>query len=211
MINQNLAIKIKDLRNRKGFSQEQLAEESKLSLKTVQRIEEGESIPREDTLVKLTQALDVTPDDILEWGIIKNKGYLQLLNLSSICFIIQPFLGIIIPLVMWVLKRGKVKSIDAAGKKLINFQITWTLTVYLYIIMAILLTGRSLFYPGGRFAIPFNFNIIHVLSDFRYSFSFFTTILFSLYLFNIISIILNVRKSQKGLSNTYVLSIQFLK
>src|SRR5210317_1832638 len=106
MNNQNLAIIIKDLRNRKGFSQEQLAEESKLSLRTVQRIEKGESIPRGDTLVKLSQALEVTPDDLLEWEIIEDNTYVQLLNWSSISFIIHPLLGIIIPLVMWIMKRG---------------------------------------------------------------------------------------------------------
>jgi transcriptional regulator with XRE-family HTH domain len=57
MKNQNLSIKVKDLRNRKGFSQEQLAEESRLSLRTIQRIEKGESTPRGDTLSKLTRAL----------------------------------------------------------------------------------------------------------------------------------------------------------
>ncbi|WP_146035300.1 helix-turn-helix domain-containing protein, partial [Formosa algae] len=94
MNNQNLAIKIKDLRNRKGFSQEQLAEESKISLRTVQRIEKGESIPRGDTLIKLTQALGVTPDDLLEWTDIEDKGYLTLLNLSALTgLLFNPLLG----------------------------------------------------------------------------------------------------------------------
>lgn len=74
MNNRNLAIKIKDLQHRKGFSQEQLAEESKLSLRTIQWIEKGESIPRGDTLMKLTQALGVTPDDLLEWTDVEDKG-----------------------------------------------------------------------------------------------------------------------------------------
>ena len=47
MNNQNLANKIKELRSRKGLSQEQLSEDSKLSLRTIQRIEKGESIPEE--------------------------------------------------------------------------------------------------------------------------------------------------------------------
>ena len=97
MNNQNLAIKIKDLRSRKGFSQEQLSEESKLSLRTVQRIEKGESIPRGDTLIKLTQALGVTPDDLLEWTDIEDKGYLTLLNLSALTgLLFNPLLGIIV-------------------------------------------------------------------------------------------------------------------
>jgi len=203
MNNQNLAIKIKDLRNRKGLSQEQLAEESKLSLRTVQRIENGESVPRGDTLVRLSQALDVTPDDLLEWEIIVDNTYVQLLNLSSISFIIQPLLGIIIPLVMWIMKRGKVKFVDDAGKKIINFQITWTLTLYLMHIIGMIIFGDGT-------SVNFNINII----DFIYSIIYFKipyAIFILLYLFNILSILINIRKSQKGLKNRYVPAIPILK
>lgn len=204
MNNQNLAIIIKDLRNRKGLSQEQLAEESKLSLRTVQRIEKGESIPRGDTLVKLSQALDVTPDDLLEWEIIEDNVYVQLLNWSSISFIIEPLLGIIIPLVMWIMKRGKVKFVDDTGKKIINFQITWTLTLYL-----ILIIGSILFGDSGS-SIRFNINIIDLILNLK-DFKIPTVIFYLLYLFNILSIFKNIRKSQKGLKNRYVPAIPFLK
>lgn len=50
MKNTELAKKIKELRGRKGMSQEELAEKSQLSLRTVQRIEGGETEPRGDTL-----------------------------------------------------------------------------------------------------------------------------------------------------------------
>lgn len=41
MKNKILAKKVKELRKRKGYSQEELAEKSGLSLRTVQRIENG--------------------------------------------------------------------------------------------------------------------------------------------------------------------------
>lgn len=203
MNNQNLAIIIKDLRNRKGLSQEQLAEESKLSLRTVQRIEKGESIPRGDTLVKLSQALNVTPDDLLEWEIIEDNGYVQLLNWSSISFIIQPLLGIIIPLVMWIMKRGKVKFVDDTGKKIINFQITWALTLYLMIIIYIIILGGTSF--------PFNVNMIDLIFSLTSDPKIPEVIFLLLYLFNILTIFKNIRKSQKGLKNRYVPAIPFLK
>ena len=200
MNNQNLAIKIKDLRNRRGFSQEQLSEESKLSLRTIQRIEKGESIPRGDTLIKLTQALGVTPDDLLEWTDIEDKGYLTLLNLSSISILIQPILGIIIPLVMWILKREKIKFVDDTGRKLISFQITWTLTLYIVIMVA----------SKGAF-IPFNFNILdsfpHLITDF----SIIGILIIALYIFNLLLIFLNIRRCQRGLKSKYVPVIPFLK
>ncbi|WP_418602995.1 helix-turn-helix domain-containing protein [Hwangdonia sp.] len=200
MNNQNLAIKIKDLRNRKGFSQEQLAEESKLSLRTIQRIEKGESIPRGDTLIKLTQALGVTPDDLLEWTDIEDKGYLTLLNLSAISILIQPLLGIIIPLVMWILKREKIKLVDDTGRKLISFQITWTLILFIVLIIA----------SKGSF-IPINFNLLNSFPLLITDFSTIGLMILFMYLYNIISIILNIRKSQKGLKNIYIPAIPFLK
>ncbi|TXE08203.1 helix-turn-helix domain-containing protein [Gelidibacter salicanalis] len=200
MKNQNLAIKIKDLRNRKGFSQEQLAEESKLSLRTIQRIEKGESIPRGDTLIKLTQALEVTPDDLLEWTDIEDKGYLTLLHLSAMSILIQPLLGIIIPLVMWILKREKIKLVDDTGRKLISFQITWTLILFVVLMIA----------TKGSF-IPIDFNLLNSFPLLITNFSTVGLVILFLYLYNIISIILNIRKSQKGLKNLYIPAIPFLK
>lgn len=204
MNNQNLASKTKSLRNRKGFSQEQLAEESKLSLRTIQRIEKSESIPRGDTLVKLTQALGVTPDELLEWDIIEEKGYVELLNWGSLAFIIQPFLGVIIPLVMWIYKREKIQLVDDSGKKIINFQITWTLAFYL--MLTILTWGLA-----DEFYIPIKFSIQNSLSFLISEFSTPSIIIFSFYLFNILMILLNIRKSRKGLKNKYAPAIPFLR
>lgn len=200
MINQNLAIKIKDLRNRKGFSQEQLAEESKLSLRTIQRIEKGESIPRGDTLTKLTKVLGVTPDDILDWEITEDKGYVQLLNWSALSFLILPLLGIIIPLAMWIFKREKIKFVDDTGKQIINFQITWVLTLNILVMIA----------NKGKLP-PFTHNLFNSLFYIFSKFSIPLLILLILYLFNIISILINVAKSQKNMKNKYLLAIKFLK
>lgn len=200
MNHQNLAIKIKDLRNRKGFSQEQLSEESKLSLRTIQRIEKGESVPRGDTLIRLTQALGVTPDDLLEWTDVEDKGYLILLNLSSLSVLIQPLLGIIIPLAMWILKREKIKHVDDTGKRLISFEITWVLILYLIMIVA----------SNGAF-ISFDYNFLNSLPFLVYDFSMIGFAVFLLYLSNIVSVVLNVRRSQRGLKNKYLPAIPFLK
>jgi transcriptional regulator with XRE-family HTH domain len=46
MKNKELAQRIKELRNRRCFSQEELSEKTGLSLRTIQRIENGETEPR---------------------------------------------------------------------------------------------------------------------------------------------------------------------
>ncbi|MDB4025673.1 helix-turn-helix transcriptional regulator [Flavobacteriaceae bacterium] len=84
MNNLNLALRVKELRNRKGFSQEILAEESSLSLRTIQRIENNETIPRGDTLKRLAIALDTSPNEIIDWKIQEDQNYLRLMSLASL-------------------------------------------------------------------------------------------------------------------------------
>ena len=135
MSNQNLANNIKELRTRKGISQELLAEKSGVSLRTVQRIENGETEPRGDTLVRLAQALDTAPEDLNDWKLTEDKGALMALNLSALGFILFPLLGIVIPMVIWIGKKGKVRDLDKLAKSVLNFQILWTvvlLLVYIY-------------------------------------------------------------------------------
>lgn len=59
MRNAIISSSIKELRVRKNLTQEELSDKSELSLRTIQRIENGESIPRGDTLKRLTGALDL--------------------------------------------------------------------------------------------------------------------------------------------------------
>lgn len=131
MKNKELSRKIKELRNRKGYSQEQLSEKAGLSLRTIQRIENGETEPRGDSLKRLADVFDVLPDEITDWTIQENKGFLITLNLSALSFIILPPLGILIPLAIWISKKDRIKGINDIAKSLLNFQITWTIFFFL--------------------------------------------------------------------------------
>ena len=126
----NLAIRLKNFRKKKGMSQESLAEESGLSLRTIQRIEKGETNPNGESLKRIANALNVTPDDLVDWSIKEDKKYLTYLNLSALTFILFPLLGILIPFILWTSKKEKIKGINSLGKALINFEITWTLLLF---------------------------------------------------------------------------------
>jgi transcriptional regulator with XRE-family HTH domain len=134
--------KIKELRNRKGLSQEELAEQAQLSLRTVQRIENGETEARGDTLKRLAAALNITPEDLTELPfepteILNNdsRNFLLQFNLSALSFIIFPLLGIALPLALWLSNRKRLKDIDKPCKRLINFQISWCLFIVVTIII----------------------------------------------------------------------------
>ena len=122
-----LAIKVKEHRTQKGMSQEVLAEEAGLSHRTVQRIEKGESNPTGDTLKRLSIALSVNPDELIDWTIKEDNGYLVFLNLSALSFLVFPILGILLPFIMWTSKKDKLKNVNKVGLDLINFEITWVM------------------------------------------------------------------------------------
>jgi len=126
----HLAIKLKALRNQKGMSQEVLAEASGLSLRTIQRIENGVTNPTGDSLKRLSNALNVNPDELIDWAIKEDNSYLIYLNLSTLTFLFFPLLGIIIPFMMWTSKKDKIKGINTLGRDLINFEITWTILLF---------------------------------------------------------------------------------
>jgi transcriptional regulator with XRE-family HTH domain len=61
-----LAIRIKELREQKGISQEELAHRAGLSRTGMGFVETGKRWPRLDTLMKVAQGLNVTVDELLK-------------------------------------------------------------------------------------------------------------------------------------------------
>lgn len=53
---------VKELRERKGLSQEELSESAGVSLRTIQRMENGEGVPRGSTLRNIASSLGVSSD-----------------------------------------------------------------------------------------------------------------------------------------------------
>lgn len=67
MENQNLAQRVKELRKTIALSQEELAKNAGLSLRTVQRVENGETIPTAETLKRLALVLNITTKELTEF------------------------------------------------------------------------------------------------------------------------------------------------
>jgi transcriptional regulator with XRE-family HTH domain len=118
--------KIREARKLKGLSQEQLAENAKVNLRTIQRIENNESVPRGKTLTLICSALGLRPEDILSFTPQPDQNYLFLFHLSALAFLILPFGNIILPFILWVNKKDTVIGLKEAGANLLNFQIVWT-------------------------------------------------------------------------------------
>lgn len=67
MTNQELGENIRKIRELKGFSQQNLADEIKVDQKTISRIEKGELSPKFETLVSIAGALSVNLSQLLSF------------------------------------------------------------------------------------------------------------------------------------------------
>lgn len=103
---------VKILREKKNMTQTELAEKSKLSLRTVQRIEAGSAL-KGFTLHTLAQALEVQPEDL----IITSANTIDIsrakrINLSALTGLILPLGGVIVPAIL------TYRTKDSVNKKL---------------------------------------------------------------------------------------------
>lgn len=119
--------KIFEIRKGKGITQERLSEEASINLRTLQRIEKGETEPHGNTLRSLCRALDVPPEDILDYGKTADTSFLTYFHLSVALGCVFPLGNIILPLILWLTKKDKITFLKEQGINLINFQIWWTI------------------------------------------------------------------------------------
>jgi len=126
----DLGLKVSDLRQQKGLTQEQLAERCEVSSRTIQRIESGEVDPRSYTLKCLSEALEF---DFGEENTGNENLWLTLLHLSSV------FCLFIVPLLLWSGKKNQSYKIDKQGRQVLNFQITMILLLVaaLFVVMLV--------------------------------------------------------------------------
>jgi transcriptional regulator with XRE-family HTH domain len=122
---------IKELRIKKGITQEVLAAKTDISVRTIQRIESGEVDPRAYTLQSIAAALEVdfevftNGEELHEAKEKENNTWLPLLHLSGLLLLVFP------PIILWIWKRDDVKDIRKHGTDVINFQ----LSMFLYLVL----------------------------------------------------------------------------
>lgn len=123
--------KIAEIRKQKGLTQEEVSEQAKINLRTLQRIEKDETEPRGNTLNNICSVLGISIEDILDYGKVEDKSYLIFLHLSVLCGLFLPLGNIILPLILWLNKRDRIVSVAAQGSNILNFQILWTIVFYM--------------------------------------------------------------------------------
>jgi len=174
--------KIKELRLLKGLTQEDLADKTNLSVRTIQRIESGDVDPRTYTLNLLAEALDVDLEIFTAEKIQQNtqtistddsNKWLSLLHLSGLFILLLP------PLLVWIWKKDELKGDEQHYKDVMNFQLSILVYILGSLALSIIIIGIILLPIIG--------------------------------IFSTVIIILNTVKVSSGQDYKYPLTIKFLK
>jgi transcriptional regulator with XRE-family HTH domain len=193
-----LGSRIKFARKSKGFSQEKLSEDAQINLRTLQRIEKGETNPHGDTLLRLANALDIPLENLIDYGLEENTAYIRIMHFSALIFLVFPMGNIVLPLILWLIKKDKIKNLSYFAKRLMNFQICWTIILYLPILWITInrLLPLDLQPPGYGFIKPWTFLVFY--------FGFF-------YLLNIIYLLIVGLRISENPRNYFPIAIRFIK
>ncbi|MBO9671905.1 MAG: helix-turn-helix domain-containing protein [Sphingobacteriaceae bacterium] len=133
-------------RKLKGMTQDELADLSGVTSRTIQRIENGQVMPQMHTLKLLAKHLDIEPEKIM--GITKTgtsdlpqqapQGILAAMHILPLIGIFIPLLNILTSAAFWLLKKDQEEIFDQQGRIILNFQITITIVAALSIITMVL-------------------------------------------------------------------------
>jgi transcriptional regulator with XRE-family HTH domain len=155
-----------------GMSQEFLASESLLSLRTIQRIESGKTSPRGDTLKRLAAALKIPVEELLDIELEEDRNLVVLMNLTQLAFLAFPLLGVIIPLIIWLMNRNRVRDVDEVGQSILNYQTSWSIllfSIHMICLALIFIMGQvnqEIFYGYAiSIGILYPYNIFQILSN----------------------------------------------
>lgn len=150
MKNQSLAKNLVYQRKLKGYTQEELAGKTSVTVRTIQRIEKGDVNPHLQTVKLLAAALGIEPDDLLNLENPKEeaiqKKWLLLLHGTPLLGFGLPLFNILIPLFIWIHKKEDNQLYDRHGRAVVNFQITMTILFVISFIALLTVEGYGFFF-----------------------------------------------------------------
>lgn len=133
--------KIVNARKQKGLTQEQLADLSKVTVRTIQRVESGASNPRAFTLKEIATALGISFEELVadnsneSFGKPINspltpynedsKHFLKVICLSCFSYLFIPFIHFLIPTHLLKKSTEQNSAVIALAKKMIRIQLYW--------------------------------------------------------------------------------------
>jgi transcriptional regulator with XRE-family HTH domain len=163
--------KIVTARNQLGITQEELATAANVTVRTIQRIESGESVPRKYTLKLIASALQIPFDELNATNNPVEStpqttrqsnedqeadiDFLRLLCLSCFSYLLIPYIHFLIP--SYLLKKRSEKSpvVLRFGRKLIQSQIYWVIGTTVVFLLVLAYNFIQAAYLGNKYAFSY--------------------------------------------------------
>lgn len=123
--------KVRLYREKQNLTQKELAEKSGLSLRTIQRIENGNT-PKGYTIKTLAEALEVDTESLSHKKTELDR--IKIINISIFSFFILPFGNIIVPSIL--ILKSKNETTKSIGKDIVSVQIVWTVITCVLLIIS---------------------------------------------------------------------------
>lgn len=116
--------KVQEYREKLNLTQQELAEKSGVSIRTIQRIEAGATL-KGHTLNVLADALGIEKELLVNKKSQENINlqWVKWINLSSLPVLIIPCLNILVPIIIIYKKR----EYNTLTKQIVSLQILWTI------------------------------------------------------------------------------------
>ena len=144
----DLPQKIIIARKKKGLTQEQLADSANVTVRTIQRIESGDSIPRSYTLKTIAAVLESSFEELTAGNNSRkevtdismpvpdvangadDRHFLRVLCLSCFSFLVVPFVHFLLP--FYLLKRSGPQDpvVLAFARRIILLQVYWLVATH---------------------------------------------------------------------------------
>ena len=145
---------LKEFRKTKSFTQEELAKQSGISIRTIQRIEKGLTKGSPHTIKALAKTLDIESSNLIvlaeENNVTTNDTHkLKLMNFSILSVLLIPFGNIIVPTIFFLLHKSN-RHVNSLGRRILSIQILSTFLLSFIAIGLFFIIGRG----GGAIPLP---------------------------------------------------------
>lgn len=134
-------------RKNKGLTQEELAAGTNVTVRTIQRIESGESSPRSYTLKAIAKELDISFEELASSNdsapatpvttAADEKHFLQMHCLACFSYLVIPFVHFLVP--AWFLKKSgaQTAAVTAFARQTIKTQVYWQIALQLLMLITV--------------------------------------------------------------------------
>ena len=124
------------LRKHKRWSQEELAERSGISIRTIQRMESGATKPRTHTLKTLAKVFEISIEQLLEsnkenvGGSASEFDKIRRINTSALFLLVLPF-GNLLATIFWSKRYKDSNLVSEVGQQIVSFHLLWSIATIL--------------------------------------------------------------------------------